>query len=90
MGTHERNLNRGNCLKPTAVALLGQPLDFIHEDHLRERQICTMIDAIAQDETTSETDIADVHAFLSAVPAARLVSTDPHSAKPRKAVLTIS
>lgn len=47
---------RGDCLSPTKLTLLGNPLDFIHEDHLRERAICAMIDHIA---TTSSPDPAD-------------------------------
>ena len=38
---------RGSGDVQTSPALLGRPLDFIHEDHLRERQICTMIDGLA-------------------------------------------
>lgn len=51
MGKHTRHLNRGEYLEPTAAALLGKPLEFIHEDHLRERQICSMIDEIARGGT---------------------------------------
>ena len=35
----------GHC--PTDPNLLGRPLDFISEDHLRERQICAIIDELA-------------------------------------------
>jgi len=38
---------RGSGLFPTDLALLGKPLDFISEDHLRERQVCAVIDALA-------------------------------------------
>ena len=38
---------RGSGQAPTDQALLARPLDFICEDHLRERQICTDIDALA-------------------------------------------
>lgn len=40
-------VRRGSGDAPTPPGLLGQPLDFISEDHLRERQICAVIDAIA-------------------------------------------
>jgi len=32
---------------PTSPSLLARPLDFISEDHLRERQICAIIDGLA-------------------------------------------
>lgn len=38
---------RGSGLSPTDPRLLAAPLDFISEDHLRERQICAVIDALA-------------------------------------------
>jgi iron-sulfur cluster repair protein YtfE (RIC family) len=40
-------VRRGSGDAPTHPSLLGRPLDFIIEDHLRERQICAVIDAIA-------------------------------------------
>jgi hypothetical protein len=40
-------VQRGSGEAPTPPSLLGRPLDFISEDHLRERQICAVIDAIA-------------------------------------------
>ncbi|MCB2126574.1 MAG: hemerythrin domain-containing protein [Rhodobacteraceae bacterium] len=41
---------RGTGDQPTDIGLLSRPLDFISEDHLRERQICARIDALAQAE----------------------------------------
>lgn len=38
---------RGECLSPTDIALLGNPLDFIAEDHLRIRAMCAEIDRLA-------------------------------------------
>jgi len=38
---------RGTGLSPTDPSLLVRPLDFITEDHMRERQVCTMIDGLA-------------------------------------------
>jgi iron-sulfur cluster repair protein YtfE (RIC family) len=65
MGKHVRHLNRGEFLAPTAVALLGKPLDYIHEDHLRERQICTLIDEIAHGDIPDTDTIAAILSFLS-------------------------
>ncbi len=38
---------RGSGQSPTDPGLLARPLDFISEDHLRERQICADIDGLA-------------------------------------------
>ncbi|OZB18355.1 MAG: hypothetical protein B7X55_05015 [Rhodobacterales bacterium 34-62-10] len=38
---------RGSAEAPTSPRLLARPLDFISEDHLRERQICAVIDGLA-------------------------------------------
>ena len=38
---------RGSGQSPTDPGLLASPLDFISEDHLRERQICAEIDGLA-------------------------------------------
>lgn len=39
-------MRRGSGEAPTHPGLLGRPLDFICEDHLRERQICVVIDGL--------------------------------------------
>jgi iron-sulfur cluster repair protein YtfE (RIC family) len=38
---------RGSGETPTNPSLLADPLDFISEDHLRERQVCAVIDGLA-------------------------------------------
>ncbi|WP_166416239.1 hemerythrin domain-containing protein [Cochlodiniinecator piscidefendens] len=48
MGIDKNRAVRGGCSEPTSLAILAQPLEFIHDDHLRERHICAMIDEIAQ------------------------------------------
>lgn len=40
-------VRRGDGLSPTEASLLATPLDFLSEDHLRERQVCSMIDRLA-------------------------------------------
>lgn len=65
MNAKSNTLSRGDCLKPTASTLLDKPLEFIHEDHLRERQICIMLDEIADDATASLESVAEVVSFLS-------------------------
>jgi len=39
--------HRGNAGVPTDPALIARPLDFICEDHFRERQFCAEIDRLA-------------------------------------------
>jgi len=40
-------MRRGSGLFPTDPALLAAPLVFIREEHLRERQICAVMDGLA-------------------------------------------
>lgn len=63
MGKHVRHLYRGDGLTPTAASLLAQPLDFIHQDHLREREICTQIDRLAQAGSARIARV--IHGFLT-------------------------
>ena len=44
---HADPARRGSGLAPANPGLIAAPLDFISEDHLRERQICTMLDGLA-------------------------------------------
>lgn len=56
--------SRSDCLAPTDPRLLGNPLDFIAEDHLRERQVCALIDGIANAERADIQDLEDILSFL--------------------------
>lgn len=58
-------VRRGSGDAPTHPGLLGQPLDFISEDHLRERQICAVIDAIALAAHLDRTSALTVLRFLN-------------------------
>ncbi|MCU0829643.1 MAG: hemerythrin domain-containing protein [Tabrizicola sp.] len=58
-------LRRGGGDAPTHPGLLGRPLDFIGEDHLRERQICAVIDAVAQAERLDRQATLTVLRFLN-------------------------
>jgi hemerythrin-like domain-containing protein len=42
-----RQVRRGGGLSPTDPALLATPLEFLCEDHMRERQVCSVIDGLA-------------------------------------------
>lgn len=56
---------RGNCLAPTDIALLGNPLDFLAEDHLRIRTMCAEIDRLAQAATVETAEARAVLDFLT-------------------------
>lgn len=43
---------------------LGNPLDFLAEDHMRERQICAMLDDIATGTQSTQNIISDAIAFF--------------------------
>ncbi len=43
---------------------LQNPLDFMAEDHMREREVCTLIDRIVEGEPVDSKDIAIMRAFL--------------------------
>lgn len=60
-----RNRDRGGCLSPTDFALLEDPLEFMAEDHLREREVCAALDRIANAQEPQAQDIACPLAFLS-------------------------
>ncbi|NIA68317.1 hemerythrin [Pelagibius litoralis] len=55
---------RGDCLTPTDLNLIRKPLDFIAEDHLREREICATLDRIAEASVPERGDLEIVLTFL--------------------------
>lgn len=56
---------RGSGDAPTSPNLLAHPLDFISEDHLRERQICAVIDGLATVEALDRVGATSVLRFLN-------------------------
>jgi iron-sulfur cluster repair protein YtfE (RIC family) len=56
---------RGSGDKPTSPSLLANPLDFISEDHLRERQICAVIDGLASADALDRHAATTVLRFLN-------------------------
>ena len=58
-------LLRGSGEKPTSLGLLANPLDFISEDHLRERQVCAVIDGLAMTDVLSRQAATTVLRFLN-------------------------
>lgn len=55
----------GSGDKPTSLNLLANPLDFINEEHLRERQICAVIDGLATADALDRKAATDVLRFLN-------------------------
>ena len=58
MSSRRSDGNRGTSLTPTLVERLGNPLDFLRDDHLHEREICVLLDRIAIGETV-EPEVVD-------------------------------
>lgn len=58
-------LRCGNGLSPTDPSLLASPLEFISEDHMRERQICTLIDRMASSASFDRPAAQSVLRFLN-------------------------
>lgn len=56
---------RGSGETPTDPSLLANPLDFIGEDHLRERQTCAVIDGLATAEALDRRSATAVLRFLN-------------------------
>lgn len=56
---------RGCGDKPTSPSLLENPLDFIGEDHLRERQICGVIEGLATASALDRPATTSVLRFLN-------------------------
>ena len=64
MNTDDIHPIRGDCSTPISSTLLDQPLVFIHENHLRQRHICAVIDEIAQHHVQKK-DIRAILTFLT-------------------------
>lgn len=56
--------NEGACPPRTNSASLDNPLDYIHEDHQREREICDTLDALAGATVPDEGQASRVLSFL--------------------------
>ena len=62
---HSNSAPRGSGLWPTDLGLLAAPLEFISEDHLRERQICAVIDGLAAGASLDRQAALTVLRFLN-------------------------
>lgn len=76
MATHYGAMHRGECLNPIDVKTISNPLAFIAEDHLRTRQICTLIDTAATDEGPDQADLERVLTYLNTEFATHLADED--------------
>lgn len=51
-------------IKSTARPMLDDPLDFIVEDHARERQVCALIDRLVSMASMKDAEMQQILAFL--------------------------
>lgn len=56
---------RGSGETPINTILIANPLDFISEDHLRERQVCAVIDGLAMADALDRRSATAVLRFLN-------------------------
>lgn len=59
-----RDLKGQGCPSPLSPLTFGNPLDLIHDDHVRGRRVCAQIDALAGGETPAMETVAAILAFL--------------------------
>ncbi len=64
MNAQAHNIGRAGSQSPTAHRLLGNPLDFIHEDHMRERTFCAALIDLACTETAMADLAGKIAEFL--------------------------
>lgn len=76
MATHYGAMHRGECLNPIDVKTLSNPLAFIAEDHLRTRQICTLIDTATLNEGPNQADLERILTYLNTEFAIHLADED--------------
>ena len=64
MGTDSEGLPNGPRGASAGVGKLVNPLDFIAEDHMREREVCAVIDRIVASAPVEGAELEQVLAFL--------------------------
>lgn len=64
MERETRNLRRGDCFTPTDMELLWNPLEFLLEDHMREREVCRILDRMAAREPIGQESVSQAVTFL--------------------------
>jgi hemerythrin-like domain-containing protein len=64
-GLQSHQMRRGDGLAPTDAALLSSPLEFLCQDHLRERQVCSLLDSLATSLTFDPSSARNVLQFVN-------------------------
>ena len=64
MGKDTERLLKSEQGETTRTDVLKNPLDFIAEDHMREREVCALIDKLVSAASLQEADINQMLAFL--------------------------
>jgi hemerythrin-like domain-containing protein len=64
-GLQSHQMRRGDGLSPTDAALLSSPLEFLCQDHLRERQVCSLLDSLATALTFDPSAARNVLGFVN-------------------------
>jgi hemerythrin-like domain-containing protein len=59
-----KSMPRGARIDPSELRALGNPLDFIADDHMRQREICVMTEHLAQGEVPDIAQMEELLAFL--------------------------
>lgn len=65
MASKAGNTQPGLATAPAVLARLSDPLGFIHEDHLREREICAALDVLASSAAPDAEKVTEVLTFLT-------------------------
>lgn len=60
-----QQVRRGDGQSPTDPSLLATPLEFLCEDHMRERQVCSVIDSLASSMSFDQSAARSVLRFVN-------------------------
>jgi hemerythrin-like domain-containing protein len=64
-GLQSHQMRRGDGLTPTDATLLATPLEFLCQDHLRERQVCSLLDSLATSMSFDQPAARNVLRFVT-------------------------
>ena len=64
MSDESHYYRRGDALAPIALQLLGNPIDFLGDDHVQKREAYGSLDRIAATDSPDHVDTLDVLSFL--------------------------
>lgn len=60
-----KSFPRGDCIEPTDYRLIGNPIEFIAEDHLHVRAMCAELDRLATAKEINAEEAARIREFLT-------------------------